>query len=202
MNDEDTPLYAAAVDGQADEVAALLAAGADPNEESVQGTPLCAAACWGHTAVVRALLAAGADPELAQEHDFTPLEWAALGLHTDTAQALLEGGADANGHGAPPLVLAADRGALGVVRALLAHGADPSRRDDDGQTALDAAEDWAGVHVEAELVAALPGDGPVEVTRTLRDGGTERIEVMRPSAGHSAVIETGHAQIVALLGNG
>lgn len=201
MDDEDTPLYRAAIDGQVDAVAALLAAGADPNQESVQGTPLCAAACWGHAQVVRALLAAGADPQRAQDDDFTPLEWAVLGLHTEAAEALLAGGADADGPGAP-LVLAADRGALGVVRALLAHGADPARRDEEGQTALEAAEGWAGVDAERELIAALSGEGPVEVTRTPCAGGTERIEAFRPSEGAGAVIETGHAQIVALLANG
>ncbi|RKQ86769.1 ankyrin repeat protein [Solirubrobacter pauli] len=201
MNDEETPLYVAAVDGQVDEVAALLAAGADADEESAQGTPLCAAACWGHADVVRALLAAGADPQRAAEDDFTPLEWAVLGLHEEAAVALVEGGADPNGPGAP-LVLAADRGALGVVRALLAHGADPSQRDEEGQTAREAAAGWVGADVEQELIASLSGDGPVELTRTPRAGGTERIEAFRPSAGVGAAIETGHAQIVALLGNG
>lgn len=201
MNDEDTPLYVAAVDGRADTVAALLAHGADPNEGSPQGTPLCAAACWGHADVVRALLAAGADPRRAIEGDYTPLEWAVLGLHEDVAVALLEAGADADGPGAP-LVMAADRGALGIVRALLAHGADPARRGDDGETAREAAEGWVGADVERELTASLPPEGPIEVTRTPRADGTERVEVVRLREGVGAVMETGHAQIVALLGNG
>jgi ankyrin repeat protein len=45
-----TPLYAAAVQGEAEIVRCLLEHGADPNAESfgeTEGTPLCAAAAWG-----------------------------------------------------------------------------------------------------------------------------------------------------------
>jgi ankyrin repeat protein len=47
-----TPLYVASVNGEAEIVRLLLAAGASPDTESnglgSEGTPLCAAACWGH----------------------------------------------------------------------------------------------------------------------------------------------------------
>ncbi|MDA0178731.1 ankyrin repeat domain-containing protein [Solirubrobacter phytolaccae] len=195
-----TPLYDAALDGDAAEVQALLAAGAAPDEGDEDGTPLCAAACWSHTDAVRALLAGGAAPDYA-ENDLTPLVYAALRLDAATAVALLEAGANPNGEGAP-LVRAAGRGALGVVRALLAHGADPALRDADGQTALEAAEAWVGEDVEQALVASLPGDGPVEVTREPLEDGTERIEVVRVEEGAVGELGTGHAQIVALLGNG
>jgi ankyrin repeat protein len=81
--DGTTPLYRASVQGRADVVRVLVAAGADPNLESGtggEGLPLCAAACWDHVEVSRALLAAGADPGLREDggRGRTAAEWAAL----------------------------------------------------------------------------------------------------------------------------
>jgi ankyrin repeat protein len=77
--DGGTPLYGAAVQGNAEIVRMLLAAGADPGRESggeSQGLPLCAAACWGHLDVVIALLDYGADPELADAQGRRPIDLA------------------------------------------------------------------------------------------------------------------------------
>ncbi|MFE6480381.1 ankyrin repeat domain-containing protein, partial [Streptomyces rochei] len=78
-----TPLYQASVNGAADLVRVLLAAGASPDTESgigSEGTPLCGAACWGHTEAVRALLEAGADPNLKEDHGtgWSPLDQARI----------------------------------------------------------------------------------------------------------------------------
>ncbi|MFI0240291.1 ankyrin repeat domain-containing protein [Streptomyces sp. NPDC016845] len=89
-----TLLYTAAVQGEAEIVRLLLAAGASPDAESegigAEGTPLCAAACWGHTEAVRVLLAHGADPDLREDHGtgWTPLQWAGNGPHPETAALL------------------------------------------------------------------------------------------------------------------
>ncbi|MER7027245.1 MULTISPECIES: ankyrin repeat domain-containing protein [Streptomyces] len=89
-----TPLYLAAVNGEADIARLLLGAGAAPDAESsgfgAEGTPLCAAACWGHTATVRVLLAHGADPHLREDHGAgrSPVEWAAEGPHPETVTVL------------------------------------------------------------------------------------------------------------------
>ncbi|MBD9735495.1 ankyrin repeat domain-containing protein [Streptomyces sp. H28] len=97
--DGTTPLYVAAVHGDAATVRLLLAAGARPDTESrgagSEGTPLCAAACWGHTEAVRELLAHGADPDLREDHGTgrTPLEWADTGPHPETAGVLVAAGA-------------------------------------------------------------------------------------------------------------
>ncbi|MCX4787121.1 ankyrin repeat domain-containing protein [Streptomyces sp. NBC_01221] len=93
-----TPLYAASVNGAADNVLCLLAAGALPNTESgrgTEGTPLCAAACWGHTETVRALLTHGADPNLHEDHGMgrSPLQWAMTGPYPETIAVLLAAGA-------------------------------------------------------------------------------------------------------------
>ncbi|MER5949622.1 ankyrin repeat domain-containing protein [Streptomyces sp. NPDC001904] len=99
FDDGATPLYLAAVQGEAEVAGVLLEAGAAPDTESAgpgsEGTPLCAAACWGHTETVRRLLAHGADPGLREDRGTgrTPLEWAAAGPHAETAEVLREAGA-------------------------------------------------------------------------------------------------------------
>lgn len=91
--DGTTPLYRASVQGRADVIRLLTAAGADPGAESghgAEGLPLCAAACWGHEAAVEALLAAGADPacreDAGQGHDAG--HWAEAGGHHRTLALL------------------------------------------------------------------------------------------------------------------
>lgn len=97
--DGTTPLYLAAVQGEAEVARLLMEAGACPDTESrgpgSEGTPLCAAACWGHTATVRELLAHGADPDLREDQGagWSPLDWAERGPHPDTAEVLRAAGA-------------------------------------------------------------------------------------------------------------
>lgn len=93
--DGTTPLYAAAVRGDADIAELLVAAGADPNRESGdgdEGLPLCGAACWGHDDAVRVLLAAGADPNLREDGGFgrTAIQWTAdAGMEQPTTRQIL-----------------------------------------------------------------------------------------------------------------
>src|SRR5215831_853724 len=95
-----SPLYAAAVQGEAEIVRILLDAGADPNRESAgesEGTPLCAAASWGHAEVVRLMLQYGADPNRIERTDevaMTALAWARRNHHDEVVRLLLESGAD------------------------------------------------------------------------------------------------------------
>ncbi|WP_431043406.1 ankyrin repeat domain-containing protein [Streptomyces sp. P1-3] len=93
-----TPLYQASVNGAADIVRLLLAAGALPDTESghgEQGTPLCGAACWGHIDAVRELIAYGADVNLREDHGtgYSPLDWAMRGPYPETVALLLAAGA-------------------------------------------------------------------------------------------------------------
>src|SRR5207253_10649359 len=110
--DEDsTPLYVAAVQGEPELARILLDAGADPNLRSgrrSEGTPLCAAACHGQTEIAAALLAHGADPNLFEDEWFTPLRWAASNGHEQVVRVLLDAGADPDRGTA--LVAAARRG--------------------------------------------------------------------------------------------
>jgi ankyrin repeat protein len=106
-----TPLSWAASIGTEATVAALLEAGADPNAASDEGlTALMMAAKFGHIAVVRRLLAHGAELELPDNNELTALSWA-----VSWADNLL------------------------VTSSLLDAGANATRRDVFGFTALDRA---------------------------------------------------------------
>jgi len=208
-----TPLYNAAAQGEIELVALLLRAGADPNLRSAgeqEGTPLCAAACHGHVEIVRILLGGGADPNLREDEWWTPLRWAAAHGHDEVARMLL--GTAANPDLGGPLPEAARRGSLAVARTLLAHGADPCATDPDGRTALEIAEEWAEMDVEAELIGRVEllvetlehGRKGVAMTttRTPLPEGTELVSVRASFPDGRAVgadMETGHARIAELL---
>ncbi|WP_280420841.1 ankyrin repeat domain-containing protein [Nocardia carnea] len=207
-----TPLYQAAVNGATDLVRLLLAHGADPNRPSApveEGLPLCAAACWNHAGVVSALLAAGADPDLPepphpqqQGPGTPPLLWAAGNGHLETVDLLLAAGADPNIAGTP-LTRAARRGCYGIVRSLLAHGAEPGLADHEGNTAATIAADLVG----ADLIALLADQAGARereytVERTPAGDGTDRITLRYEDAdggGGAASIQDGHGAIAALL---
>lgn len=144
-----TPLMRAAAEGHADVVAALLAAGADPNHRSSdRWTPLLMAAISETPAVAQLLVQAGAAVDARNDREETAFWLAAEGEDVDTAAVLADAGADldaADVDGTTALMALAGqpvdamRGSLPVVmvRWLLARGADPTRRDAQGKTALD-----------------------------------------------------------------
>lgn len=133
----DEALFAAARAGDADEMAALLAAGARAGaRDANRCTPLHWAALFGHTAAAQALLAAGG-ARLARKHAATsratPLHYAVRCGHGDIAAALVAAGADefaADSSGATPVSLG--------LRQLQAAAAADARLD-----ALQAARDAA-----------------------------------------------------------
>jgi ankyrin repeat protein len=96
---------------------------------------------WGMPAVAALLLDRGADlhARSANATANTALHVTfAISGHLATARLLLERGADADavgGAGWRPLHLAASRGHQEGVALLLAHGADPAHRADDGRDA-------------------------------------------------------------------
>ncbi|GAA1742327.1 ankyrin repeat domain-containing protein [Nonomuraea bangladeshensis] len=203
-------LYRAALNGETDTVAKLLAAGADPNRPSEgeeEGLPLCAAAAWDREEVAETLLAAGAEVNGREAGGWTALLWAAANGQAAVARLLVEAGADVdatNDDGDTPLTLAARRGALGVTQVLLEAGADAGKYDGDGDTPLDIAADWVGVHLESALLDQIEQDGwEYVVARQYAKDGTELVTVAgrSPDGEHSEQVQAqrGHAAIATLL---
>jgi ankyrin repeat protein len=158
-----TPLLFAAQQGDVESGRALLQAGADVNERSGGAgrmTALMVAAASGHRNFSVLLLDSGADANLTDENGYTVLHYAALDKDgADTVRALLGHGAHPNArttrdtranttsgvslNGATPLFLAASRGHVENVRALIAGGADPFMTTEKGTAPLHVAT-WGG----------------------------------------------------------
>lgn len=188
--DRETPLITAASYGDADVAAVLIAAGADLDALAStdaggvpSGSALLHAAVFGMTDVLDVLVAAGARVRSIEEaaagdvagwltEDAPPqarlraLIMAADHERINVIDALIADGTPVDAEdevfGRHPLRLAAANGRPRSVRALLAHGADPARRDANGLTPLDhcrrgglSAPDPSG-HVEAEALLAPP----------------------------------------------
>ena len=90
-------IFEAARTGNIDRVRELIAAGANVNQQDIDGwTPLHLAAYNGHQAVVQALIAAGADVNQQDNDGRTPLHRAACYGHQEVVQALIAAGANVN----------------------------------------------------------------------------------------------------------
>ena len=137
-------------------VHALLDAGADPND----GVTLPLAASAGDIPMLEALLARGANVDQRWASDgstalYAILQWSRT---ADGVLWLLDHGADPNAvfaeNGETPLHVAARAWDVPVVEAMVAHGADITRRRTDGRTPYAVAElngnravaDWLLAH--------------------------------------------------------
>lgn len=143
-------VWEATVAGDGAQLAALLAAAPGlVDAVSPDGfTPLGLAAFFGRIDRLTWLLARGADPNRPAENGMRvrPIHSAAAHRHPDVAlaavSALVAHGAEVNvaQHGGwTPLHQAADHNHLDMVALLLAEGADPTARSDDGRTPADMA---------------------------------------------------------------
>ncbi len=154
IHEEDTrPLLIEAADlGHVETVEALLDGGADPDLQDAQGrTALFLAVSQGHTDTVSALLEQGADPDLKEATGKAPLMMAAKNGFRRIVTLLLEHDADINAieddeqrfgevsSQMTALAYAVRGGHTAIVGILLGHGADPSLRNHDGETAFDIA---------------------------------------------------------------
>jgi ankyrin repeat protein len=120
-DDGTTALHLAARQTKMGTARLLLARGADVNARTRDGrTPVLEAVLHGRARIVQVFLDAKADPNV-------PFQG------RDDFRAELE-------RGATCLMIAAHQGALEIVEALLAAGADPMARNDRGRTALEVAE--------------------------------------------------------------
>ncbi|CAM9227557.1 unnamed protein product, partial [Phaeothamnion confervicola] len=137
------PLIIAASLGYEGILQDLLAGGASTDSRDARrATALHWACADDHVACCRALIAAGADVTAGTER--SPLHEAAAGGHLLAVKELLKSGAAVDvrdGAGRSPLHAAAGcaDGSAGVVRALLAAGADPAAGTRSGETPLHVA---------------------------------------------------------------
>jgi ankyrin repeat protein len=139
----ESPVADAAMQGDREEVSALLREGADVNAAQGDGmTALHWAAERGDTELTRVLLEAGANVAAATRlGDYTPLHLASRLARDEIVELLLDGGADSSPAtstgGALPLHFAAGAGSTRSIRALVEHGADVDARESSrGQTPL------------------------------------------------------------------
>ncbi len=190
--------------GDAQGVASLLAAGADPDardRDPEQGSwPLIALATrTGQRAIVEALVGAGADVDAKVETRTPPLDRSALQIaaeagRVDLVDVLVRAGSEVDHRdgthwlsdegGQTALQIAAEGGHTDVVRALVAAGARVGARSTEGSTALG-------------LAAAA---GRLEVVRALVEAGAE-VDV-RDGEGATPLVEAcskGHEEVVRLL---
>ena len=125
----------------------LLANGAKANMDNVpEGLTALSQAvyCGAGAGIVRVLLEHGADPDVLWLEPNMTLSWAAHSGQEDVVRLLIEKGAKvdpmehiAGGKIAVPLVFAAARGHLGIVKILLDNGANVNAdMDGRGETAL------------------------------------------------------------------
>ncbi len=164
-----TPLAAAALAGDLPNVQLLLHRGAKPSLDAVSD-----ALTFGHTDVVRTLVEAGADVTGVDSTGINLLHWAAITNRASMIPILAKAGVPINAiddFGYTPLMYAAtvDEGDTDTLRALIAAGANPTLKNDDGRTPMQQAKKLGHI----EIVRALGESGDHGVTGiTRRNGGT------------------------------
>jgi ankyrin repeat protein len=164
-------------------------------------TPLLFAARSGDTASARLLLAAGANVNDALPDGNSALVVAAHSGHGETAAMLLEKGANPNSadNGYTALHAAVLRSDLDLVKALLAHKANPDLRTTKGTPIRRDTTDFnlpapligstayllAARFLEPAIMKALAAGG-ADVTLTMKDGTTALMLATGTSSGNNA----------------
>ncbi|AKT34475.1 Ankyrin repeat [Pyrobaculum sp. WP30] len=183
--------------GDVQEVARLLAAGADPNVRDPDGeTPLHIAAEQCRADLAELLLKHGADPSARDNQGKTPLHIAVGGRCGAVVELLLKHGADPNARnkeGRTPLHSAAISGNVKLAEILLSRGADPNARAADGATPLHLATGRLRTYLQEEVchtdfvrlllsygadLNIRDGDGRTPLHYAARDGCVEVVRIL------------------------
>lgn len=152
-------LIRAVDENKLEDMAELLAKGADPNTPDAQGnTLLMIAVLKGNTGLVKLLLDAGAKPNLRNRHGDSAIMLASHQGLADIVRQLYVKGAEINHPGWNPLIYAATGGHVQAIQMLLGVGADINSTSDNGTTALMMAA--RNNHLEAVKVLLKAGANP------------------------------------------
>ena len=172
-----SPLLFAARVGDLESAKMLVAGGADVNDKTPdQTSALVVAVVRGHTELAIHLLERGADPN-ASATGYTALHWASGSWETELTGP---NGIDAQGDEEWRSLAGVAGGKVELIRALLAHGADPNAKlaktpPRAGYTQLPVEHRVAGVNpypgATPYLLAAMAAD--VDVMRALAEKGAD-----------------------------
>jgi ankyrin repeat protein len=168
---EFTPLLFAARVGDLASVRILLDAGAHVNDAATDGlTPLVLATLRGHAGLATFLLEKGADPN-ASGAGFTALHWASGSWETELTVTSIT----PDREGEEWVTVAGLReGRLGLIKALLSHGADPNARIKKTPARVGSSKNPGLPELEGAtpfVLAAMAGD--VEAMRVLAAHGAD-----------------------------
>lgn len=171
-------------------VQSLLEKGADPNEilhlgEGIEFTPLQLAVSKNRPAIVRYLVQNGADVNKARIN-WTPLIMACQAKSEEVVSILLSAGADVNlrtggaahERGETALMAAATSGHLGIVRSVLAAGADCKVQTPKGRNVLSDACEKGNLDVIKLLVKAGSPILDDVLFRPIADGRADTVKFL------------------------
>lgn len=134
-----------------------------PHLEDLGAEDIWLAVATGNADAVRIQVGAGADVNRRDANGASLLTVAAIFGHADVAAVVLDAGADVNArnpqNGATALHAAAFLGRADVVEVLLQAGADAAAMNDNGVTALSAAQlDWTTTEAIAGMLQVPAGE--------------------------------------------
>jgi hypothetical protein len=167
---------------------------------SSKKTPLMKASLQGHSKIVKYLIQKGASSSLADNEGWTSLHNAASRGHTDVASILIvDGEVDCNprsSSGFTPLMSAASQGHVKLIQILLDSGADPTIRNDYGETAFDIAAQHENAYICQTLQRAERAWVRDQYSSSSSIARTVSISALSPSSLqdkiHSVVLEIIH----------